>query len=107
MRVLNKPATADPSYDAQAPNPSTGAAPHRVFNIGNSTPTVLTDYIAALESALGIKAIQRLLPEQPGDMHSTAADTTALAEWVGFEPATPVNVGVAHFINWYRDFHHL
>ena len=107
MRVLNKPATADPGYDAKAPNPSTGAAPHRVFNIGNSMPTMLTDYIAALESALGVKAIQRLLPEQPGDMHSTAADTTALAEWVGFEPATPVNVGVAHFINWYRDFHHL
>lgn len=105
LRVLDKPATPDPGYDPLAPNPATSAAPHRVFNIGNSTPTILTDYIAALESALGMKAVQRMLPEQPGDMHSTAADTTALAQWVGFAPATPVREGVARFINWYRNFY--
>ncbi|MBY4594486.1 NAD-dependent epimerase [Ottowia caeni] len=105
LRVLDRPATPDPGYDPLAPNPATSAAPHRVFNIGNSTPTILTDYIAALESALGMKAVQRMLPEQPGDMHSTAADTTALAQWVGFAPATPVREGVARFINWYRNFY--
>lgn len=105
LRVLDKPATPDSGYDSLAPNPATSTAPYRVFNIGNSTPTVLTDYIAALESALNMKAVQRMLPEQPGDMHSTAADTTALAEWVGFAPATPVREGVAQFINWYRNFY--
>ncbi len=105
LRVLDKPATRDAGYDSLAPNPATSTAPYRVFNIGNSTPTVLTDYIAALESALGMEAIKRMLPEQPGDMHSTAADTTALAEWVGFAPATPVREGVAQFINWYRNFY--
>ncbi|MGB3069200.1 MAG: NAD-dependent epimerase [Ottowia sp.] len=105
LRVLDKPATPDPDYDPLAPNPSTGNAPHRVFNIGNQAPTLLTDYIAALESALGMKAIQRMLPQQPGDMHTTSADTTALAGWVGFTPSTPVREGVAHFINWYRDFY--
>lgn len=105
LRVLDKPATPDSGYDPLAPNPSTSNAPHRIFNIGNQAPTLLTDYIGALESALGMAAIQRMLPQQPGDMHTTSADTAALTEWVGFTPATPVREGVARFINWYRDFY--
>lgn len=46
-----------------------------------------------------------MLPIQPGDMHSTAADTSALAAWVGFTPATPVQEGVARFVDWYKDFY--
>lgn len=105
LRVLDKPATPDSDFDALSPTPATSKAPHRIFNIGNSTPTLLTDYIAALENALGVKANQKLLPEQPGDMHSTFADTSALASWVGFEPATPVEAGVKSFIHWYRSFY--
>ena len=105
LRVLDKPATADADYDPQAPNPGTGTAPYRIFNIGNSTPTLLMDYITALESALGTTVLKRMLPIQPGDMHSTAADTTALAAWVGFSPATPVAEGVARFVHWYREFY--
>lgn len=63
------------------------------------------DYVAALESALGITARKNMLPIQPGDMHSTAADTSALAAWVGFTPATPVQEGVARFVDWYKDFY--
>ena len=107
LRVLDKPATPDADYDALAPDPGTSSAPYRIFNIGNSTPTVLRDYIAALEAALGRPAHQRLLPIQPGDMHSTAADTSALAAWVGFAPATPVAEGVARFVRWYREFYKL
>ena len=105
LRVLDKPATPDPAYDPAAPNPSTSSAPYRIFNIGNSAPTVLMDYITALESALGITARKNMLPIQPGDMHSTAADTSALAAWVGFAPSTPVQTGVARFVNWYRGFY--
>ncbi len=105
LRVLDKPATPDPDYDPRAPGPASSAAPHRVFNIGNSTPTILMDYIAALESALGLTSTKRMLPEQPGDMHSTSADTSALAEWVGFAPATPVKEGIGRFITWYRSFY--
>lgn len=105
LRVLDKPATPDPAYDAAAPDPATSSAPYRLFNIGNSAPTLLMDYIGALESALGIAAIKRLLPIQPGDMHTTAADTSALADWVGFTPSTPVQTGVARFVNWYRGFY--
>ena len=105
LRVLDKPATPDATYDPAAPHPGTSSAPYRIFNIGNSSPTVLMDYVAALESALGITARKNMLPIQPGDMHSTAADTSALAAWVGFTPATPVQEGVARFVDWYKDFY--
>ena len=105
MRVLDKPATPDTSYDSQHPNPGTSTAPYRIFNIGNNSPTVLMDYIAALEGALQITARKQMLPIQPGDMHSTSADTRALQAWVGFSPAMPVATGVQHFVDWYRSFY--
>ncbi|NIF84617.1 NAD-dependent epimerase [Comamonas sp. Tr-654] len=105
MRVLDKPATPDASYDSQNPNPGTSTAPYRIFNIGNNAPTVLMDYIAALEGALQITARKQMLPIQPGDMHSTSADTRALQAWVGFSPAMPMATGVQHFVDWYRSFY--
>ncbi len=105
LRVLDKPAAPDPGHDPQAPSPGTGTAPYRIFNLGNGAPTLLMDYIAALESALGTTARKRMLPIQPGDMHSTAADTSALAAWVGFAPSTSVQEGVARFVDWYRGFY--
>ncbi|PIF98584.1 NAD-dependent epimerase [Comamonas sp. 26] len=105
MRVLDKPATADASYDSQRPNPGTSTAPYRIFNIGNNSPTVLMDYIAALEGALQTTAHKQMLPIQPGDMHSTSADTRALQSWVGFSPAMPITTGVQRFVDWYRSFY--
>lgn len=105
MRVLDKPATPDAGYDSRNPNPGTSTAPYRIFNIGNNSPTVLMDYIAALEGALQITARKQMLPIQPGDMHSTSADTRALQAWVGFSPAMPVATGVQHFVDWYRSFY--
>ena len=105
LRVLDKPATPDPAFNPQAPHPGSGQAPYRVFNIGNNQPTVLMDYIAAIEAALGVQASKRLLPVQPGDMTATAADTRALAEWVGFAPGTPVSEGVARFVQWFKEFY--
>jgi len=105
LRVLAKPATAAEGFDAAQPDPATSWAPHRVFNIGNSAPTPLLDFIAALESALGREAIQHLEPMQPGDVEATAADTAALEAWVGFRPATPMVEGVAAFADWYRQFY--
>lgn len=105
LRVLDKPATPDAAFDPLSPSPGTGLAPYRIFNIGNSAPTLLMDYIQALEEALGIVALKRMRPLQPGDMHSTAADMSALASWVGFAPHTPVRDGVARFVHWYKDFY--
>lgn len=105
LRVLDKPATPDAAFVPLSPSPGSGLAPYRIFNIGNSAPTLLMDYIQALEEALGMVALKRMLPLQPGDMHSTAADMSALASWVGFAPHTPVRDGVARFVHWYKDFY--
>lgn len=105
LRVLDKPAAPDPAFDAAHPDPATSWAPHRVFNIGNSNPTPLMDYIEAIEAALGVVATKELLPMQPGDVPATAADTAALEAWTGFKPNTPVLEGVARFVAWYRQFY--
>jgi UDP-glucuronate 4-epimerase len=105
IRVLDKPATADPAFDPAAPDPATSWAPHRMFNIGNSNPTPLMAYIEALEAALGITAEKQFLPMQPGDVPATAADTSALEAWTGFRPNTSVRSGVARFVAWYREFY--
>ena len=105
LRLLEKPAESYPTFDPQAPNPSTSWAPHRVFNIGNSNPTPLMEYIEAVELALGVTAEKQMLPMQPGDVPATAADTSALEAWVQFKPNTPVQEGVARFVAWYRKFY--
>ena len=105
LRVLEKPATAAPAFDSADPDPATSWAPHRLFNIGNANPTPLMAYIEALEQALGITAKKRFLPLQPGDVPATAADTSALEDWTGFRPQTPVQDGVARFVAWYREYY--
>jgi UDP-glucuronate 4-epimerase len=102
VRVLDKPATPDSSFDPAHPDPATSNAPYRVFNIGNSQPTPLMDYISALEEALGVEARKNFLPIQPGDVPATSADTSQLEAWVGFKPSTPVREGVRRFAEWYR-----
>jgi UDP-glucuronate 4-epimerase len=105
IRCLDKPATPDPAFDPLDPNPATAAAPHRLFNIGNSQPTPLLRFIEVLEDALGVKAIPQFEPMQPGDVAATAADTSALEAWVGFAPHTPLEVGIGHFARWYREYY--
>jgi UDP-glucuronate 4-epimerase len=78
---------------------------YAVFNIGNHTPVKLTDYIALLERSLGKKAQVELKPMQPGDVKATYADTAALAKHVGFAPATPLEVGLQRFADWFKQYH--
>ena len=103
LRCCDKPATANPEFDPLQPDPATAAAPHRVFNIGNSQPTELLRFIEVMEQALGRKAIKDFQPMQPGDVVATAADTSALEQWVGFKPSTSIETGVDAFARWYRD----
>ena len=104
VRCLDKPATADSAFDPLHPNPSTAAAPHRLFNIGNAQPEELLRFITLLEKALGREAIKTFEPMQPGDVVATAADTSALEAWVGFRPSTPLEQGLERFAAWVRDY---
>ena len=105
IRVSDKAATPNNLFSAEAPDPATSMAPYRVFNIGNSQPTPLMDYISAIENALNIQAKKNFLPMQLGDVQSTSADTSELNEWINFKPNTPVTKGVANFVNWYQNFY--
>jgi UDP-glucuronate 4-epimerase len=105
VRLVDRPAEANAAFDPAWPDPGTSNAPYRVFNIGNSQPTPLADYIEALEEALGRKAERNYLPMQPGDVPATSANTDELDAWVGFKPNTPVREGVRRFVEWYREYY--
>ena len=105
VRVMDRPAAPDQEWDPMHPTPSTSQAPYRVFNIGNNRPVKLMRYIEVLEECLGKKAVLDLLPMQPGDVAATTADVTALNAATGFAPSTPVETGIARFVEWYREYY--
>ena len=107
IRVLDRPATSDPSFLSAAPNPATSDSPYRIFNIGNNDPVDLLAFVACIEGALDRKAEKRFLALQDGDVPETYANTDALEQWVGFVPATPIEDGIARFVAWYRDYYRI
>ncbi|TWU58937.1 dTDP-glucose 4,6-dehydratase [Rubripirellula tenax] len=104
-RTSQQIAVPDPSWDSANPNPSTSAAPYRVYNIGNNEPVELGRFIEVIEEALGMKANRNLMPMQPGDVPATFADIEALESAVGFRPATSIETGVKNFVDWYRQYY--
>jgi UDP-glucuronate 4-epimerase len=105
VRACDRPAQPDPQWDGAAPDPGTRTAPYRLYNIGNNRPVELLRYIELLETYLGRKAEKNLLPLQPGDVPDTWADIEDLTRDVGYTPATPVEVGVRRFVDWYLEYH--
>ncbi len=105
VRTMDSTAQANEEWDPAHPDPGTSSAPYRLYNIGNQQPVDLMDYIGAIEKCLGKTAEKKLLPLQPGDVPDTWADTTDLAADVGYQPSTPVAVGVQKFIDWYVDYY--
>lgn len=105
VRVLDRPAKADPSFNRAVPDPAGSDAPYRLYNIGNHEPVELMVFIETLENALGKKAVKNMLPMQAGDVLATYADTADLREAVGFAPCTPLRDGVKKFADWYQSYH--
>jgi len=105
VRVLDRTAEPDPAWDSDNPDPARSSAPYRLFNIGNSQPVELMRYIDVLEACLGRKAERNFLPMQAGDVQDTHADVEELVASVGYRPGTPVETGVARFVEWYLDYY--
>ena len=105
IRTLDKIPAPNENWSGDHPDPATSKAPYRLYNIGNNQPVELKHYINVLEDCLGKKAIQNLLPLQPGDVPDTYADVEALIEDVNYKPSTSVEEGIANFVKWYRDFY--
>ena len=104
-RLTNKPATSEKNLSAINQSPSKSWAPYRIFNIGNSNPTPLMEFIKAIENKLGIEAKKEFIQMQPGDVPITSSDTSSLEDWIGYRPSTSVNDGVSKFIEWYKSFY--
>lgn len=100
VRVMRQPPvqTADQTTGTAAP-------PYKLYNIGNHQPVALGRFIEIIETALGKTAIKEYLPMQPGDVPTTYADVDDLIRDVGFRPTTPIETGMARFIEWYRDYY--
>ncbi len=105
IKIIDKIPTEDLNFDRENPSPNKSWAPYKVFNIGNSSPIKLLEYIEAIEDALGIKAKKIMMDMQPGDVEATISDTKSLENWINFRPNTPIENGIAEFIKWYKYFY--
>ncbi len=103
--TLFKIATPNSNFDAHHPDPATSHAPYRIFNIGNSQPVPLMQFIETIEDALGKKAIKKMMGMQAGDVKVTSADTSELNQWVNFKPNTSIKEGVRRFVDWYKNYY--
>ena len=100
---LKKP-SSNVNFYKNKPEPSTSFAPHRIFNVGSNNPTNLLDFIKLLESSLGVKALKKMRPMQPGDIQSTFADIKRFENWVNFSPKTSLDSGIMKFASWYKEY---
>ncbi len=105
MKVADRPAKPNPDFDPQNPDPGSSKVPYKIYNIGNSSPVLLMDYIKAVEKGLGKEAKMDLLPLQPGDVPASHADVTDLVRDTGYKPETPIEDGVKAFTDWYLDYY--
>ncbi len=105
VRVMKKIPSGEKDFDKKNPSPHSSWAPHKVFNIGNSSSIKLMEFIEIIEKELGQKALKNFMPMQPGDVKLTLADTSLLENYIGFKPTTNLKDGIKEFVKWYKIFY--
>ena len=104
-KLISKPPQGDLNWSGKNPKPNKSSAPYQIFNIGNSSPTNLSDYINAIEVALHKNALIEYLPMQPGDVPMTHSSTVNLEKYINFKPATKIEHGIKDFVDWYKMYY--
>ncbi|NDV64964.1 NAD-dependent epimerase [Bacteroides sp. 224] len=107
IRVIDSIPAPDIGWDANYPMPNSSSAPYKIFNIGNSHPVKLMDYIQIIENTVGLEAKKVFLPMQPGDVYQTNADTTLLESAIGFRPNTSLYRGIEKTVEWFKKYYNL
>jgi len=105
VRIMARLPEPNPDWSGDRPDPGSANAPYRIYNIGNNNPVRLTDFIIAIETAIGKKAEKKFLDMQPGDVPATYADIDDLTRAVGFKPETSLEIGIDAFVHWYRAYY--
>lgn len=105
VRVIDRPPKGNPEWSGQHPEPGSSRGPYRIYNIGNSAPVKLLDFIEIMERELGKPAIKNFLPMQPGDIPATYADVSDLEGEISFSPVIMIDEGIRRFVNWYREYY--
>jgi UDP-glucuronate 4-epimerase len=105
VRVIDTVAVSDDQWSGDDPDPGSSLSPYRIYNIGNHQPVELMRFIEILEDCLGKKAEMNFLPMQPGDVPATYADVDDLIKDVNFSPNTPIETGIARFVEWYLGYY--
>jgi UDP-glucuronate 4-epimerase len=105
VAVIDKPASSNVNWNGNMPDVSSSYAPYKIYNIGNSKPVKLMDFISAMEKSMGMVANKNFMEMQPGDVLATWADVDDLRQDVGYNPSTLVDDGVNEFILWYKEYY--
>ncbi|CUH41972.1 NAD-dependent epimerase/dehydratase family protein [Ruegeria atlantica] len=105
LLIDSPPVRPDSADDIEEGDSLSPVAPWRVVNIGNGDKVRLLDFVEAIEEAVGKKAIRNYMPIQMGDVPATWADTDLLQRLTGYRPQTDFKVGIAQFVEWFRDYH--
>ncbi|MDM4769726.1 NAD-dependent epimerase [Solimonas sp. SE-A11] len=105
IRTMDHVPSGDSSWTGNPPVLGHSTAPYRLYNIGNHSPVKLMHFIEVLETLTGREAKKNFKPMAPGDVYRTYADVDDLKRDVGFEPSTPIEVGLARFVAWYREYY--
>ena len=105
FRVINKIPLKD--EESAGNSDLSNNIPYKIFNIGNSNPVPLMDFISEIEKIIGTNAKKEFLEMQPGDVENTCADTTSLENWIKYKPRTSVSKGIKEFINWYKNYYNV
>ena len=105
VRITDRTPDVDAGWDATRPDPATGPARYRIYNVGNQDAVNLMDYIRMLEAEIGRKAVLEFVEAQPGDVLNTESDSSRLAGEFKFVSRVSLEQGIKQFVDWYKRYY--